>query len=186
MILLRTRTDIQPIDHFCRNLCINLSFSFLINVSVFQVALLDYGQVKNLPDSLRLGYASLIIAIAENNPVKASDSYKYDIVSFFCLICFLVSLVIDNFEFSFYFSSFFRFFFGKQEEVICKCCFRICTRLYIQLITSEYFLTCNCGSIQLCEPCWYHNRNNKKIKVAVKIVCVSLWDRSCMYNLVNC
>ncbi|RWR83771.1 hypothetical protein CKAN_01254200 [Cinnamomum micranthum f. kanehirae] len=41
-----------------------------------KVALLDYGQVKNLPDSLRLGYASLIIAIAENNPVKASDSYK--------------------------------------------------------------------------------------------------------------
>ncbi|XXG62348.1 hypothetical protein AAC387_Pa05g0720 [Persea americana] len=41
-----------------------------------EVALLDYGQVKNLPDSLRLGYANLIIAIAENNPIKASDSYK--------------------------------------------------------------------------------------------------------------
>eukprot|EP00268_Persea_americana_P066957 TRINITY_DN9169_c0_g2_i11.p1 TRINITY_DN9169_c0_g2~~TRINITY_DN9169_c0_g2_i11.p1 ORF type:complete len:292 (-),score=60.98 TRINITY_DN9169_c0_g2_i11:373-1248(-) len=41
-----------------------------------EVALLDYGQVKNLPDSLRLGYANLILAIVENDPIKASESYK--------------------------------------------------------------------------------------------------------------
>ncbi|RWR96930.1 hypothetical protein CKAN_02633500 [Cinnamomum micranthum f. kanehirae] len=40
------------------------------------VALLDYGQVKNLPDSLRLGYANLILALVENDPIKASESYK--------------------------------------------------------------------------------------------------------------
>ncbi|KAH7528274.1 hypothetical protein FEM48_Zijuj05G0055100 [Ziziphus jujuba var. spinosa] len=40
------------------------------------VALLDYGQVKDLPDSLRLGYANLVLAIADDDPVKASESYR--------------------------------------------------------------------------------------------------------------
>lgn len=42
----------------------------------FQVALLDYGQVKDLPDELRLGYAKLVLAIADNDPLRASDSYR--------------------------------------------------------------------------------------------------------------
>ncbi|XP_024929042.2 protein ACTIVITY OF BC1 COMPLEX KINASE 8, chloroplastic [Ziziphus jujuba] len=41
-----------------------------------EVALLDYGQVKDLPDSLRLGYANLVLAIADDDPVKASESYR--------------------------------------------------------------------------------------------------------------
>lgn len=41
-----------------------------------EVALLDYGQVKHLPDSLRLGYANLILAIADSDPLRASQSYK--------------------------------------------------------------------------------------------------------------
>ncbi|KAF3436823.1 hypothetical protein FNV43_RR19576 [Rhamnella rubrinervis] len=41
-----------------------------------EVALLDYGQVKDLPDTLRLGYAKLVLAIADNDPVKASESYR--------------------------------------------------------------------------------------------------------------
>ncbi|KAL3631666.1 hypothetical protein CASFOL_024650 [Castilleja foliolosa] len=41
-----------------------------------EVALLDYGQVKVLPEKLRLGYASLVLAIADNDPIKASDSYR--------------------------------------------------------------------------------------------------------------
>ncbi|KAJ4712514.1 Protein kinase superfamily protein [Melia azedarach] len=41
-----------------------------------EVALLDYGQVKDLPDNLRLGYASLILAIADNDPIRASESYR--------------------------------------------------------------------------------------------------------------
>lgn len=41
-----------------------------------QVALLDYGQVKELPDKLRLGYASLILAIADSDPVRAVESYR--------------------------------------------------------------------------------------------------------------
>ncbi|KAK2975862.1 hypothetical protein RJ640_022650, partial [Escallonia rubra] len=40
-----------------------------------QVALLDYGQVKDLPNSLRLGYASLVLAIADNDPIRASESF---------------------------------------------------------------------------------------------------------------
>ncbi|XP_015580387.1 uncharacterized protein slr0889 isoform X1 [Ricinus communis] len=41
-----------------------------------EVALLDYGQVKDLPDSLRLGYANLVVAMADNDPIKASESYR--------------------------------------------------------------------------------------------------------------
>ncbi|XP_058093783.1 uncharacterized protein LOC131239891 [Magnolia sinica] len=41
-----------------------------------EVALLDYGQVKHLPDDLRLGYANLIMAIADNDPMRTVQSYK--------------------------------------------------------------------------------------------------------------
>lgn len=41
-----------------------------------EVALLDYGQVKDLPNELRLGYAKLVLAIADNDPQKASESYR--------------------------------------------------------------------------------------------------------------
>ncbi|BBH03705.1 Protein kinase superfamily protein [Prunus dulcis] len=41
-----------------------------------EVALLDYGQVKDLPDELRLGYASLVLAIADGDPIRASESYR--------------------------------------------------------------------------------------------------------------
>ncbi|CAI9754002.1 unnamed protein product [Fraxinus pennsylvanica] len=41
-----------------------------------QVALLDYGQVKDLPDKLRLGYANLVLAIADNDSIRASESYR--------------------------------------------------------------------------------------------------------------
>ncbi|KAG9141678.1 hypothetical protein Leryth_019297 [Lithospermum erythrorhizon] len=40
------------------------------------VALIDYGQVKDLPENLRLGYANLVLAMADNDPIKASDSYR--------------------------------------------------------------------------------------------------------------
>lgn len=42
-----------------------------------EVGLLDYGQVKDLPDDLRLGYAKLVLAIADNDPIKVSESYRY-------------------------------------------------------------------------------------------------------------
>ncbi|XVF08758.1 hypothetical protein REPUB_Repub07fG0030500 [Reevesia pubescens] len=41
-----------------------------------EVALLDYGQVKDLPDQLRLGYANLVLAMADNDPIKATESYR--------------------------------------------------------------------------------------------------------------
>lgn len=41
-----------------------------------EVALLDYGQVKDLPDELRLGYANLILAIADNDPLGAIESFR--------------------------------------------------------------------------------------------------------------
>ncbi|GAU43610.1 hypothetical protein TSUD_185030 [Trifolium subterraneum] len=42
----------------------------------FSVALLDYGQVKDLPEELRLGYANLVLAIADGDPLRASESYR--------------------------------------------------------------------------------------------------------------
>ncbi|GAY51009.1 hypothetical protein CUMW_130980 [Citrus unshiu] len=36
----------------------------------------DYGQVKDLPDNLRLGYARLVLAIADNDPIGAAESYR--------------------------------------------------------------------------------------------------------------
>lgn len=42
--------------------------------------MLDYGQVKDLPDNLRLGYANLVLAIVDDDAVKASDSYRYSII----------------------------------------------------------------------------------------------------------
>ncbi|GAV91948.1 ABC1 domain-containing protein [Cephalotus follicularis] len=41
-----------------------------------EVALLDYGQVKDLPEKLRLGYANLVLAIADNDLIRASESYR--------------------------------------------------------------------------------------------------------------
>ncbi|XP_073004096.1 uncharacterized protein [Typha latifolia] len=41
-----------------------------------EVALLDYGQVKQLSDNLRLGYANLVLAIADKDSSRAAQSYK--------------------------------------------------------------------------------------------------------------
>ncbi|KAE9602675.1 putative cadmium-transporting ATPase [Lupinus albus] len=41
-----------------------------------EIALLDYGQVKDLPEQLRIGYANLVLAIADCDPVRASKSYR--------------------------------------------------------------------------------------------------------------
>lgn len=39
--------------------------------------MLDYGQVKELPNSLRFGYANLILAIADNDHIRASEGLRY-------------------------------------------------------------------------------------------------------------
>ncbi|ONK71185.1 uncharacterized protein A4U43_C04F5760 [Asparagus officinalis] len=41
-----------------------------------EVALLDYGQVKQLPENLRLGYAKLVVAIADHDLPKVVQSYR--------------------------------------------------------------------------------------------------------------
>ncbi|KAJ9568241.1 hypothetical protein OSB04_004207 [Centaurea solstitialis] len=41
-----------------------------------EVALLDYGQVKELPNPLRLGYANLILAIADNDHLRVSEGFR--------------------------------------------------------------------------------------------------------------
>lgn len=70
-------TAASPPSEFVRsNTLGNIGILYLIN----QVALLDYGQVKDLPEVLRLGFASLMLAIADNDPVKASESYRYCII----------------------------------------------------------------------------------------------------------
>ncbi|CAA7400708.1 unnamed protein product [Spirodela intermedia] len=41
-----------------------------------EIALLDYGQVKDLPENLRLGYANLVLAMADTDPARISESFK--------------------------------------------------------------------------------------------------------------
>jgi aarF domain-containing kinase len=41
-----------------------------------KVVLLDYGQVKELPDVLRLGFASLIMALVSGDPLKIGHSFE--------------------------------------------------------------------------------------------------------------
>ncbi|XP_057744105.1 protein ACTIVITY OF BC1 COMPLEX KINASE 8, chloroplastic isoform X3 [Arachis stenosperma] len=41
-----------------------------------EVGLLDYGQVKDLPEPLRLGYANLVLAIADGDQLRAAESYR--------------------------------------------------------------------------------------------------------------
>ncbi|KAK9726753.1 hypothetical protein RND81_05G235000 [Saponaria officinalis] len=41
-----------------------------------EVALLDYGQVKDLPENLRLGYANLVVAMADGDPTRAIESFR--------------------------------------------------------------------------------------------------------------
>ncbi|CAA6664171.1 unnamed protein product [Spirodela intermedia] len=38
-----------------------------------EIALLDYGQVKDLPENLRLGYANLVLAMADTDPARISE-----------------------------------------------------------------------------------------------------------------
>ncbi|KAJ4837614.1 hypothetical protein Tsubulata_044299 [Turnera subulata] len=46
------------------------------NILICKGSEANYGQVKDLPDALRLGYANLVLAIVDNDPVRASESYK--------------------------------------------------------------------------------------------------------------
>ncbi|XP_028765059.1 uncharacterized protein slr0889 isoform X1 [Neltuma alba] len=41
-----------------------------------EVALLDYGQVKDLPEKLKLGYANLVLAMADGDAIRASESFR--------------------------------------------------------------------------------------------------------------
>ncbi|AQK98918.1 Protein kinase [Zea mays] len=41
-----------------------------------QVALLDYGQVKEMPEDLRLAYANLVVAMADDDFSRAEESFR--------------------------------------------------------------------------------------------------------------
>ncbi|KAF8755797.1 hypothetical protein HU200_011269 [Digitaria exilis] len=41
-----------------------------------EVALLDYGQVKEMPDNLRLAYANLVIAMADDDFLRAEEGFR--------------------------------------------------------------------------------------------------------------
>ncbi|KAF3683380.1 Kinase superfamily protein isoform 2 [Capsicum annuum] len=78
-------SDLQRVRGKCTLEYLNLSLSIFSQLIYSgdcylhyscQVALLDYGQVKDLPDELRLGYARLVLAIADNDPLRASESYR--------------------------------------------------------------------------------------------------------------
>ncbi|AQK98911.1 Protein kinase [Zea mays] len=40
------------------------------------VALLDYGQVKEMPEDLRLAYANLVVAMADDDFSRAEESFR--------------------------------------------------------------------------------------------------------------
>ncbi|TVU36132.1 hypothetical protein EJB05_18048 [Eragrostis curvula] len=44
-------------------------------ISLF-VALLDYGQVKEMPEDLRIGYANLVVAMADDDFLRAKESFR--------------------------------------------------------------------------------------------------------------
>ena len=41
------------------------------------MALLDYGQVKEMPEDLRLAYANLVVAMADDDFSRAEESFRY-------------------------------------------------------------------------------------------------------------
>jgi predicted unusual protein kinase regulating ubiquinone biosynthesis (AarF/ABC1/UbiB family) len=41
------------------------------------VALLDYGQVKEMPEDLRLAYANLVVAMADDDLLRAEEGFRY-------------------------------------------------------------------------------------------------------------
>lgn len=45
-------------------------------IGMLQVALLDYGQVKEIDDKVRLGFARLIVALASSNVREMGLSYR--------------------------------------------------------------------------------------------------------------
>ena len=41
------------------------------------MALLDYGQVKEMPKDLRLAYANLVVAMADDDLLRAEEGFRY-------------------------------------------------------------------------------------------------------------
>jgi len=41
-----------------------------------EVALLDYGQVKEMPEDLRLAYANLVVAMADDDLLRAEEGFR--------------------------------------------------------------------------------------------------------------
>jgi hypothetical protein len=48
--------------------------------------------VKELPESLRLGYANLVLAMADKNFARAVESYKYNTFSLVMPSCNMLSI----------------------------------------------------------------------------------------------
>ncbi|BAB90550.1 ABC transporter-like protein [Oryza sativa Japonica Group] len=57
----------------CKNTEARLLFLFLF---LAMVALLDYGQVKAMPEDLRLAYANLVIAMADDDFLRTKESFR--------------------------------------------------------------------------------------------------------------
>ncbi|KAG5035056.1 hypothetical protein JHK87_009966 [Glycine soja] len=47
------------------------------NISFTVISSLDYGQLKDLPDQLRVAYVNLVLVIANGDPLRAAESYGY-------------------------------------------------------------------------------------------------------------
>ncbi|ONM35464.1 Protein kinase superfamily protein [Zea mays] len=55
-----------------------MAFSMQIHTqeTSLSVALLDYGQVKEMPEDLRLAYANLVVAMADDDFLRAEESFR--------------------------------------------------------------------------------------------------------------
>ncbi|KAL2559739.1 Uncharacterized protein Fot_04478 [Forsythia ovata] len=68
--------DVKKESGIMKSQCIKMIQRLIEYSEPEDVALLDYGQVKDLPDKLRLGYANLVLAITDIDTPRASDTYR--------------------------------------------------------------------------------------------------------------
>ena len=74
------------------------------------MALLDYGQVKEMPEDLRLAYANLVVAMADDDLLRAEEGFRYALLQimlyciFYCVHLFkqLESLQISKMKYFMY------------------------------------------------------------------------------------
>ncbi|KAL2548254.1 Uncharacterized protein Fot_09784 [Forsythia ovata] len=79
--------DVKKQSGIMKSQCIKMIQRLIEYSEPADVAFLDYVQVKDLPDKLRLGYTNLVLAITDIDTPRASDRYA---------VCTSILLSIDT------------------------------------------------------------------------------------------